>query len=123
MTTTREDVLKMEKRFWTESGEPGFFQSAMKDDAITVIEPMGFITKDQAIKMTEPGSSWSGLEMEDVKFVDLTPDCVALAYHAKAKNDKTGQPYRGSINSVYVRQGGEWKLGMTSHQPWPEKQA
>ncbi len=123
MSTKQDEVLNLEKRFWSESGTPGFFKEAMTDDAISVMEPMGFITKNQAIEMTQPGISWSGLDMQDVQFVELTPDCVALAYHAKAKNEKTGQPYRGSINSVYVRKNGAWKLGMTSHQPWPEKKS
>lgn len=121
MTAAQNEVLNLEKRFWSDSGQPGFFNEAMADNAISVMEPMGFLTKSQAIEMTQPGISWSDLNIQDVQFVELTPDCVALAYHAEAKNDKTGQPYRGSINSVYVRKDGAWKLGMTSHQPWPEK--
>lgn len=118
MTHTSDEVLAMERRFWEAGGDPGFFESAMDDQAITVMEPMGFISKGQAVEMSRQGEGWVDVQMQDVNVVELTPDCVAIAYHGKAKGSKSGRPYAGSISSVYVRRDGHWKLGMTSHQPW-----
>ena len=108
----------MERGFWESGGDPKFYKESMLDSAVTVMEPMGFLSKQTAVDAAKQGENWTEVRMHDVKFVELTPDCVAIAYHGEGKGSKSGKPYRGSINSVYVRRDGEWKLGMTSHQPW-----
>ena len=94
----------------------------MDDNAMSVMEPMGFLTKDQAMGMRDPSMSFTDLKIHDERFLDLTPDMVALAYHATAKMGQTGKPYRGSILAVFGRRDGKWKLLLSSHQPWPEKE-
>ncbi len=57
METTREAILAVERGFW--SADPSFFQKYMDDKAISVMEPMGFVTKEDAIKATEGAEGWT----------------------------------------------------------------
>lgn len=116
MSATLDEVLGIEKGFWTEANNPDYFNEHMADDAITVIEPMGFIEKHQAVSMSaeEP---WQNVQMSDVVVRELTPDCVIVAYHGQGQHG-TDQPYRGSIVSTYIRRDGRWQLALTAHQPW-----
>jgi hypothetical protein len=120
MEQKHQDVVEVERGLW--SADAGYFQKNLDDQSISVMGSMGFVTKDQAVDMSKSeGSGWTGVKMSDVHVVELNPDCVGLVYHAEAKNEKSGQPYRGTISSVYIRRPDGWKLGMTAHQPWPEE--
>ena len=113
--------MAIEKKFW-EEGTQAFFEKSMDQNAVSVMEPMGFIEKSTAVEMSAHSKGWDDVKMHDLKFVQLTPDCVALIYHGEATNRETGEPSKESISSVYVKKDGEWKLALTTHQPWePEK--
>ncbi|MBA2253836.1 MAG: nuclear transport factor 2 family protein [Chloroflexi bacterium] len=117
MSKVTDEILALEKGFWTEADDPGFFEEHLADDAITVIEPMGFIQKHQAMAMPAE-KPWQDVEMTDVTVRQLTPDCVIVAYHGQGRHEGDEAPYRGSIASTYVRRDGRWQLVLTAHQPW-----
>ena len=118
MSNAHDQVIAVERAFWNADAEA--YDQNMMDGALSVMEPMGFITKESAVEMTKDAEGWTDLEISDMHVVDLTEDCIAIAYHGRAKFAKSGKPIRSSVSSVYVREGGEWKLGITVHQPWPE---
>ncbi len=118
MSTATDEALSVERRFWTEANSPDFFRAAIADGGVTVIEPMGAIPKEMAVQAAGQGEQWVDLEMTDLVANEVTADCVVLAYHARARRASDGTPYRGSIASVYVRAGDEWRMAMTCHQPW-----
>jgi Domain of unknown function (DUF4440) len=119
-TDVTNEILALERRFWTEADDPDTFRELVADGGISVIEPMGAIEKDQAISMTAE-APWADVQMTDVIVRAITPDVVILAYHGSAKGAKDGKPYRGSIASTYARVDGQWKLAMSAHQPWEPK--
>jgi len=47
-----KEILAIEKGFWTEAHDPRYLEENMADDAINVIEPMGFIDKQHAVRVT-----------------------------------------------------------------------
>jgi hypothetical protein len=120
MSEIADEILAIEKGFWTRVDDPRYFQENLADEGISVIEPMGFIEKRQAVQMTAD-KPYKDVEMQDVVLHQLTPDCVILAYHGKGVRDGEQAPYRGSIASTYVRQDGRWRLALTAHQPWKPK--
>lgn len=121
MSTDHADVVALEKSFWTEGHDPKFFKEFFADDGLTVFEPMGFIRKDAALEMLGQAKPWTDVTMEDVQVIELTPECVAIAYHGQGRQEGREEPYKGSISSVYVRRGGHWQLALTVHQPWTPK--
>jgi hypothetical protein len=84
---------------------------------ISVIEPMGFIEKQQAVKMAAD-KPWKDVQMQDVVLHQVTPDCVIVAYHGQGRRDGDEAPHRSSIASTYVKRDGRWQLALTAHQPW-----
>jgi hypothetical protein len=118
MTTATDEVLALERRFWDEANSPDFFRQAIADGGLSVIEPMGAIPKEMAVQAAGQGERWVGVEMSDLVANEVTPDCVVVAYHARARRESDGTPYRGSIASTYLRIGDSWAMVMTCHQPW-----
>lgn len=117
MSQTTDEILALERRFWTEADNPRFFEENLASDGISVIEPMGFIEKAQAVRMTAD-KPWTDVEMDDVYVRQVAPDCVILAYHGRGSREGDEKPYLGSVASTYVRRDGRWQLALTAHQPW-----
>lgn len=117
MSEIADEILAIEKGFWTRVDDPRFFEENLADEGISVIEPMGFIEKRQAVQMTAD-KPYADVEMHDVVLHQVTPDCVILAYHGQGRRDGDEAPYHTSIASTYVRQNGRWRLALTAHQPW-----
>lgn len=120
MSKTTDNILDIEKGFWTEADKPGYFEQHVADAGLSVIEPMGFIEKQEVMK-SPADRPWGKVEMLDVQVRQLTPDCVILAYHGRGHRDGDEKPYQGSIASTYVRIDGSWKLALSAHQPWTPK--
>ncbi|HWD40656.1 MAG TPA: nuclear transport factor 2 family protein [Fimbriimonas sp.] len=118
MESKKDTILNLEKGFWEHGNDADFFKENFDDDGLNVIEPMGFIDKAGAVKMSSQAKPWKNVKMQDVHVQELTPDCVSLAYHGEGSQDGMDEPYRATISSVYVRRDGKWRLALTSHQPW-----
>lgn len=117
-----QEIVDLERRFWEEANNPELFKTAFADDGLTIFEPVGFIEKEQAIQMSEQGKSFKNVKMTDVQLRQLTPDCVALAYHGEGTREGDRDAYHGSICSIYVRRNDRWQMALTDHQPWnPDK--
>ena len=112
-----DEILAIEKGFWTQVDDPRFFEENLADEGISVIEPMGFIEKRQAVQMTAD-KPYQNVEMKDVVLHQVTPDCVILAYHGQGTTGGDEAPHRSSIASTYVKKNGRWQLALTAHQPW-----
>ena len=117
MSSDTDEVLALERRFWTEADNPDFYREHMADGGLTVIEPMGAIDKSKAVEMTAE-QPWQDVEFTDVDVRQVAPDCVIVAYHGEGSHEGEERPYRGSIASAYVRLGGRWQLVLSAHQPW-----
>ncbi len=120
MSKVTDEILDIEMGFWTKATDPRYFEQHMADQALSVIEPMGFVEKAQVVQMPSE-QAWSDVEMLDVQVRQVTPDCVILAYHGRGRRPDQASPYQGSIASTYVRIDGAWKLALSSHQPWTPK--
>ena len=118
MSQKTDQVLELEKKFWSEADNTDFFKKAFADDGMFVMEPIGFLEKDQVLAQTDNSKPWTDVEMKDVKVREIAPDCVAVVYHGQGKQEGQDKPYHGSICSVYVKRNGEWQMAVSSHQPW-----
>jgi len=118
MATKKEKVIALEKDFWEKSDSPEFFKEAFADEGLTIMEPYGFIEKDAAVEMSGQSKPFKKVKMHDVEVRELTPDCIAIAYHGEGQREGEKEPYRASISSVYVHRKDKWQLALTTHQPW-----
>lgn len=117
MTDVTDEVLAIERGFWTKADSARYFEEHILDGGLSIIEPMGFIEKEQAVR-SPAEKPWDEVEMLDVEVRQVTPDCVILAYHGRGRRGGDEKPYEGSIASTYVRLDGNWKLALSAHQPW-----
>ncbi len=115
-----DDVLAIEKGFWTHADQPEYFDRHVADGGLIVIEPMGFLQKPQAVAMPAD-TPWTEVEMSDVESRQIIRDCVILAYHGRGFRAGDEKPYDSSVASTYVRQDGAWRLALSAHQPWAPK--
>lgn len=116
-----DDVVALERKFWSKANDPKFFQDAVADDGITVIEPMGFIQKADAVKYAGQGKAYKDVTLSDLIVRQVTPDTIIVAYHGSGQADGDEKPYHGSIASVYVKRDGRWQMALSAHQPWKPK--
>ena len=120
MSKATDEVIAIEKGFWTRSNDPKYFAEHLGADGVTVIEPMGFIEKPMAVESAKQGDPFMDVELTDVIVREIAPDVVVLVYHGHGERDG-GQPYQGSISSVYVKRAGRWQAVLSVHQPWKPK--
>ncbi len=118
MSKDTDDVVALERKFWSNANDPTYFQETMADGGIAVMEPMGFIEKAQAVQYAAQGKSRRDVEFKDLIVRQVTLDCIVLAYHGTGRSEGDEKPYRGSICSVYVKRDGRWQSALTAHQPW-----
>ena len=117
MPDVTDQILALEKGFWIHADQPSYFADHIADGGLSVIEPMGFIEREQVASMPAE-KPWREVEMLDVRVRQVTPDCVIVAYHGRGRRDGDAKPYEGSIASTYVQVDGDWKLAISAHQPW-----
>jgi len=120
MSSDTDEVLAIERGFWTQANEPAYFAQHMAEGGLAVIEPLGFVERHQAVAMPAD-RPWVDVELRDVVVRQVSADCIILAYHGRGRRSGDAQPYLGSIASAYVRQDGHWRLAISAHQPWSPK--
>ena len=114
---TKDEILQLERRFWEEANNPEVFRQCFAEDGLAIMEPAGYIDKQGAMDISAKAKAFKNVRMEDVHFRQLTPDCVALAYHGEGVPEGDDKPYRGSVCAVYVRRNDKWQLAIADHQP------
>ena len=117
MSKSADEIVQVEKGFWSRSNDSAYFAANIADDSVTVIEPMGFIEKPMAVESTKGAKPFTDVQFRDVIVREIAPNVAMLVYHGQGVR-VDGKPYQGSICSVYVRRDGRWQSVLTAHQPW-----
>lgn len=116
MSKDTDDVIAIEKGFWTKANDAGYFAQHIADGAVTVIEPMGLIEKPAAVESTKQGRPFTDVEFTDTIVREVVPGVIVLAYHGRGRSGD--HQYQGAICAVYVKRDGRWQSVASSHQPW-----
>jgi hypothetical protein len=91
------------------------YDEVLADDVVMLL-PGGLRVEGRADALDAmSGPSWNEHRMADERVVDLTDDCVLVAYRADARRGDTS--YTALVGSVDVRGGGGWRLAL--HQQTP----
>jgi hypothetical protein len=55
--------------------------------------------------------------MDEPQIVPVGDDSAALVYVGRAVRDPDAPPFVAAVTSVYVREGGDWKLALYQQTP------
>lgn len=116
MSKDTDEVIEIEKGFWTKSDDASYFARHIADGGVTVIEPMGLIEKTVAVESTKQAHAFSDVEFKDTIVREVVPGVIVLAYHGRGRSGD--HVYQGAICSVYAKRDGRWQSVASSHQPW-----
>ncbi len=77
------------------------------------------LTRSACVRVVDAATgSWEWYRMQDVHLVPLGEDAAVLVYRAVARRAGDVSDFVASISSVYVREGGLWKMAF--HQQTPQ---
>jgi hypothetical protein len=108
-------LLSREEGFWR--GDAEFYRQNLSDDSLLVFaEPIGVLTKGEAVESIDGSARWSDLNLQDARVLRLGPHAVMLTYKADARRDD-GSSYSALVSSGYVHTNGGWQLAF--HQQTP----
>jgi hypothetical protein len=110
------ELSELERGFW--EGGADFYRTHLSADALMVLpEPAGVLARDVGIDSIVHSPRWTDVRMEDIRVIRLTADAAALVYRASARRETGNGAYAALVSSVYIREGGSWKLAL--HQQTP----
>lgn len=114
--TPTDDLLELENRFWSASGDRDFWDGNFAQEGLVVVP--GQIMEKRAVVDAQSGAeSWERFEMADVHRIDVSDDVAMLSYRAAARRTGDADDYVALISSVYARRYQAWKLML--HQQTP----
>jgi hypothetical protein len=111
-----DHLVSLEERFWESAGNPDFYRENFADNGVMAL-PVGLMTKTQVVDAMENVSEWSDYTIDDLRWVDVGNDAMALVYTTTAKRDDSDGTYHAAVTSVYANRDGEWQLVL--HQQTP----
>jgi hypothetical protein len=101
------DLPELERRFWLDGAD--FYHQHLAGDVLMVFPGAGVLNRSEAIGGVEAAPRWTHVELLDPRIMEVRPGTRMLCYRARARR-QAGSEYSVPASSLYVRQGGEWKL-------------
>jgi hypothetical protein len=116
------ELLRLENAGWTSlcDGTGGdFYGSVMTDDGVMVLADGSVLDRDGVVASLDDAPAWSAYEISDERLVEMGPDAAAFVYRGRAFRASGGPPFEALMSSVYVREGGRWRLALYQQTPIP----
>ena len=103
-----DEILDLEKRFWTEG--PDFYLQNLDEKCLTVFaDAAGLWTAEEIAKTVKSSGRWTDVQIDPKGVHYPSPDVVLLSYEGSATGEG-GKPYRALVSSGYVHRDEGWKL-------------
>ena len=91
-----QDLLKLEKGFWTEGGD--YYRDHVDDECLVAFEGMAGVHSNEEIAGMNPGAgNWTGAKLEEKGLLETSDDSVILTYEVQATK-KDGTPHLSLIH-------------------------
>jgi hypothetical protein len=114
-----QDLMKLEKGFWTEGGD--YYRAHVDDECLLAFTEMAGVHSNEEIAGMNPGpGNWKNVNLDEKGLVRLSDDSVVLTYEVRAQR-KSGEPYTALVSTGYVKRGGEWKMAFHQQTPLDAK--
>ena len=114
MLAVLEELLRIEEELGAASADA--YRRHLAEDAVVVV-PGAVLDRPQCIAAVEASPAWDERAITEAQVLPLGPDCVALTYRWRSR--RRGAVYSARMTSVYVREGGVWRLMLHQQTPDP----
>lgn len=120
------ELLRLEHAGWTalSDGTGGeFYGTVMTDDAVMVLADGSVLDRHAVVASLDDAPAWSAYEITDERLIEMGPDAAAFVYRGRAFRASGGPPSDALMSSVYVREGGRWRLALYQQTPVPDEES
>jgi hypothetical protein len=114
--SVQRTLVALEHEFWR--GDAAFYDARLTEDALMSLpEPVGVLTRNETVRSIADSPRWADVQIDDVRLIILTSAAAVLSYRATARREGDEAPYVTRASSVYVEQGGEWRMAFHQQAP------
>lgn len=120
------ELLRLEHAGWTalSDGTGGdFYGTVMTDDAVMVLADGSVLDRAAVVASLDDAPAWSAYEITDERLIEMGPGAAAFVYRGRAFRASGGPPFDALMSSVYVREGGRWRLALYQQTPVPDEES
>lgn len=111
----QQDLLKIEKGFWTEGGD--YYRCHVAEQCLVAFADMAGVRSNQEIaEMNGGAGNWTVAKMQEKGLLELSDSSAVLTYEVDAAK-KDGAAHHALCSTGYVKRDGEWKMAF--HQQTP----
>jgi hypothetical protein len=109
----KDDLYELERELG--SGDGDTYRRHLIDEAVVVV-PGQVLNKQQTVEAMDATAGWDDFSFDDERFVELADGAALLNYRFQGRRGEDFT-YTALMGSVYVREGGAWKMAF--HQQTP----
>jgi hypothetical protein len=115
ITASKNDLLELEKGFWT--GDEAYYAANADTECLVAFPKMAkaMDNADLAKTATKP-NRWRDLQIDLKGIIEPGSDIIMLTYEAHATREN-GEPYAALVSTGYVHRVNGWKMMFHSQTP------
>jgi hypothetical protein len=117
---TLDALLELERAGWSSlcdgTGDK-FYGRLMSGSAVMVLANGGVLDRDAVLAALGKSPPWARYEIDDVRLIEIDSDTAALVYRGTGYRGEDGEPFVGTMSSVYKRSTVGWKLALYQQTP------
>lgn len=116
MPSVEEQLLALEKKFWT--GDSTFYEQNVDESCLIAFtrDMAGVMSNEDLAATVESSHRWKNLEVDLKGLVTPSANTAILIYEARATRESGGR-HAALVSSGYAKRDGRWKL--VFHQQAP----
>ncbi|WP_369259551.1 nuclear transport factor 2 family protein [Geodermatophilus amargosae] len=114
------ELLALERRGWDalcDGTAAAFYGEVMTDDGVMVLADGAVMERGAVVAALGASPPWHHYDLADVRPVPAGDDAAALLYTGRGWRDADGEPFTAVMTSLYVRDGGRWRLALYTQTP------
>jgi len=119
----QKTLMQIERSGWDSlcnSTGDTFYGQLMTDDAVMVLANGAVMDRDAVVESLGQAPPWRKFEISDVRLVRTGTDSATLVYVGTAYRDDEEPAFVGTMSSVYLREGDDWRLALYQQTPNPD---
>ncbi|MBM7806503.1 hypothetical protein JOD57_002340 [Geodermatophilus bullaregiensis] len=114
------ELLALERRGWDalcDATGADFYGEVMTDDGLMVLADGSVMDRPTVVTALASSPPWHRYVLDDVRLVRAGTDAASLVYTGTAWRDEAEPGFTAVMSSLYVRDGGRWRLALYTQTP------